>query len=605
MKNNLIRKLLCITLISAMIISSSFSALASGNGSASENGDGIVWQPEVSEETEEPVETPEVTEVPDPTETPTVTPEPTVEPTVTPSPTETVSPTETPSVEPTVPPTGVPGADDIDGVPVDEGEKRPNEGNETGEGGPEDPSITVDNAVAAIDAIGEVTLDKEGLILSARSIYDMLSEEQKARVSNYNVLVAAEEALAQLKEHGQGPEQDPGDQVMEEEGQETVNEPSVIEGPVTMISSATHVVNLKAGRTFYLKQLKSNYSLSFDEKFEDVMDEIEEEYIKANKLDKEDEYLVHNWQDILAVYVMEQERAGKKSFKLDDSAKDALASIFAEMNAVERDKKNIALVNYKNMHVEDYIKEHKSDLTKDEVKTLRKYADQDCGLLCATITAAKGFIRQSAGEEVSEERVSVIQAGYSLVGKVAYFWGGKSSVLGWDDRWGSAAKVSAEGSSSTGRLRAYGLDCSGFVDWAFNNGYQDTDMENLVGHGTSDQWNRAETIEAKEAQAGDLVFQRGPEAGSDNHVGILVGRSTSGDWIAVHCSGSQNGVTVGEAYTASFRYIRRPTVYPTLEELRAEKDKKKTELLEAANKKSLLRQVVTDDPNQSAQLDQP
>ncbi len=605
MKNNLIRKLLCITLISAMIISSSFSALASGNGSASENGDGIVWQPEVSEETEEPVETPEVTEVPDPTETPTVTPEPTVEPTVTPSPTETVSPTETPSVEPTVPPTGVPGADDIDGVPVDEGEKRPNEGNETGEGGPEDPSITVDNAVAAIDAIGEVTLDKEGLILSARSIYDMLSEEQKARVSNYNVLAAAEEALAQLKEHGQGPEQDPGDQVMEEEGQETVNEPSVIEGPVTMISSATHVVNLKAGRTFYLKQLKSNYSLSFDEKFEDVMDEIEEEYIKANKLDKEDEYLVHNWQDILAVYVMEQERAGKKSFKLDDSAKDALASIFAEMNAVERDKKNIALVNYKNMHVEDYIKEHKSDLTKDEVKTLRKYADQDCGLLCATITAAKGFIRQSAGEEVSEERVSVIQAGYSLVGKVAYFWGGKSSVLGWDDRWGSAAKVSAEGSSSTGRLRAYGLDCSGFVDWAFNNGYQDTDMENLVGHGTSDQWNRAETIEAKEAQAGDLVFQRGPEAGSDNHVGILVGRSTSGDWIAVHCSGSQNGVTVGEAYTASFRYIRRPTVYPTLEELRAEKDKKKTELLEAANKKSLLRQVVTDDPNQSAQLDQP
>lgn len=605
MKNNLIRKLLCITLISAMIISSSFSALASGNGSASENGEGIVWQPEVSEETEEPVETPEVTEVPDPTETPTVTPEPTVEPTVTPSPTETVSPTETPSVEPTVPPTGVPGADDIDGVPVDEGEKRPNEGNETGEGGPEDPSITVDNAVAAIDAIGEVTLDKEGLILSARSIYDMLSEEQKARVSNYNVLVAAEEALAQLKEHGQGPEQDPGDQVMEEEGQETVNEPSVIEGPVTMISSATHVVNLKAGRTFYLKQLKSNYSLSFDEKFEDVMDEIEEEYIKANKLDKEDEYLVHNWQDILAVYVMEQERAGKKSFKLDDSAKGALASIFAEMNAVERDKKNIALVNYKNMHVEDYIKEHKSDLTKDEVKTLRKYADQDCGLLCATITAAKGFIRQSAGEEVSEERVSVIQAGYSLVGKVAYFWGGKSSVLGWDDRWGSAAKVSAEGSSSTGRLRAYGLDCSGFVDWAFNNGYQDTDMENLVGHGTSDQWNRAETIEAKEAQAGDLVFQRGPEAGSDNHVGILVGRSTSGDWIAVHCSGSQNGVTVGEAYTASFRYIRRPTVYPTLEELRAEKDKKKTELLEAANKKSLLRQAVTDDPNQSAQLDQP
>ena len=50
-----------------------------------------------------------------------------------------------------------------------------------------------------------------------------------------------------------------------------------------------------------------------------------------------------------------------------------------------------------------------------------------------------------------------------------------------------------------------------------------------------------------DAQPGDLVFQKGPEAGSDNHVGILCGKTDAGDWIAVHCSSGKNGVTVGEA----------------------------------------------------------
>ena len=122
--------------------------------------------------------------------------------------------------------------------------------------------------------------------------------------------------------------------------------------------------------------------------------------------------------------MLQQTREGKKSFKLGKSSKDDLAAIFAEMNELKRDKKNIALVDYRGMRVDEYIEEH-GELTKREEKILEKYADQDCALLCAVITAAKGFIRQSAGEEVSEERVAVIQAGYSLVGKVAYFWGGK------------------------------------------------------------------------------------------------------------------------------------------------------------------------------------
>ena len=92
-------------------------------------------------------------------------------------------------------------------------------------------------------------------------------------------------------------------------------------------------------------------------------------------------------------------------------------------------------------------------------------------------------------------------------------------------------------------------------------------MQEAVGDGTSDQWEKANVVSEADAQPGDLVFQKGPEAGSDNHVGILCGKTDAGDWIAVHCSSGKNGVTVGEAYSASFRYIRQPSFYPTSEQV--------------------------------------
>ena len=64
-------------------------------------------------------------------------------------------------------------------------------------------------------------------------------------------------------------------------------------------------------------------------------------------------------------------------------------------------------------------------------------------------------------EDLSPEREAVVRTACSLVGKVNYFWGGKSLVLGWDSRWGELRLVTAAGSSTTGTYRPYGLDCSG------------------------------------------------------------------------------------------------------------------------------------------------
>lgn len=59
--------------------------------------------------------------------------------------------------------------------------------------------LAVENVIKLIDAIGEVTLDSEEAIHAARDAYDALTEAQKAQVTNYDVLAAAEEALALLK----------------------------------------------------------------------------------------------------------------------------------------------------------------------------------------------------------------------------------------------------------------------------------------------------------------------------------------------------------------------------------------------------------------------
>ena len=83
-------------------------------------------------------------------------------------------------------------------------------------------------------------------------------------------------------------------------------------------------------------------------------------------------------------------------------------------------------------------------------------------------------------EDLSPEREAVVRSACSLVGKVNYFWGGKSLVIGWDVRWGELRQVTAAGNSTTGTYRPYGLDCSGFVDWVF---FNQSGGSYVIGHG--------------------------------------------------------------------------------------------------------------------------
>ena len=156
-------------------------------------------------------------------------------------------------------------------------------------------------------------------------------------------------------------------------------------------------------------------------------------------------------------------------------------------------------------------------------------------------------------DDLSMERRMVVTYALALVDKVDYFWGGKSLVLGRDDRWGELMKVTAEGSDTTGTEQPYGLDCSGFVDWAF---YNASGGEYVIGQGggAMEQHANCVDIEWDEVQPGDLLFY--PE---DEHVGIAAGRDWLGRLLVVHCASGTDGVAI--SHRTGFETAARPVWY--------------------------------------------
>lgn len=156
-------------------------------------------------------------------------------------------------------------------------------------------------------------------------------------------------------------------------------------------------------------------------------------------------------------------------------------------------------------------------------------------------------------DDLDPARKAVVETAVQLVGRVSYFWGGKSLTLGWDDRWGVPTKVTAAGSGSTGTVRSFGLDCSGFVDWTF---YNATDGSYYPGRGggAATQHSYCTNISWSDAQPGDLVFY--PD---DSHVGIVGGKDADGNLLIVHCSGGANGVVITGA--AGFTSVARPECF--------------------------------------------
>ena len=156
-------------------------------------------------------------------------------------------------------------------------------------------------------------------------------------------------------------------------------------------------------------------------------------------------------------------------------------------------------------------------------------------------------------DDLDPARKAVVETAVQLVGRVSYFWGGKSLTLGWDDRWGVPTEVTAAGSGSTGTIRPFGLDCSGFVDWTFYNATNGSYYPGRGG-GAATQHSYCTNIAWSDAQPGDLVFYP-----ADVHVGIVGGRDADGNLLIVNCSGGANGVVI--TGSAGFTSVARPDCF--------------------------------------------
>ena len=203
---------------------------------------------------------------------------------------------------------------------------------------------------------------------------------------------------------------------------------------------------------------------------------------------------------------------------------------------------------------EDMISQY--NFTRKQQEALNTLLEQDEVLISATQSlaisdATAQDILKNLPDSLSAERKKVIKAACSLVGKVNYFWGGKSSAIGWDSEWGKLKTVSAEGSKTTGTKRPFGLDCSGFVTWSFiNSGFN----ASSIGHGTKGQIAKCSRISWSSAQAGDLAFYA-----DLSHVGIVAGKDAAGNILVIHCSSGNNNVVI--TTNSGFGFAARPSCY--------------------------------------------
>ena len=281
---------------------------------------------------------------------------------------------------------------------------------------------------------------------------------------------------------------------------------------------------------------------------------------------------IRNWTDIIAVFAVKTAGADADAtdvVTIDEERIDLIRQVFWDMNAVSwhvqtihhKDSTetilHITITSKKATEMPDIYHFSKSQCEALTEVLKPEYAQmlaELVGTYGGEVTLDEAQIRAMLAampKDISERRRAVVEKAYSLLGKVNYFWGGKSSAIGWDSRWGTPTRVTAPGSRSTGTVRLYGLDCSGFVDWVFHNslGY-------VIGHGggTFNQHDHCKPISWSEALPGDLVFYPG-----DSHVGIFVGRDENGNPLIIHCASSQNNVVL--TGLQGFTSIGRPDCF--------------------------------------------
>lgn len=104
---------------------------------------------------------------------------------------------------------------------------------------------------------------------------------------------------------------------------------------------------------------------------------------------------------------------------------------------------------------------------------------------------------------------------------------------------------------TTGTLRPYGLDCSGYTDWVYK-----TALGVTLYEGSRTQWDNSYAITEAELLPGDLGFMAVPGTVPVNHVLLYAGKDASGNALWAHCSSGYGGVAMNSPdYVTQYRRV--------------------------------------------------
>ena len=284
-----------------------------------------------------------------------------------------------------------------------------------------------------------------------------------------------------------------------------------------------------------------------------------------------------DWREVVAVFASKVAGAedGMDVFTLDEERVELLRQVFWDMCEITTETQDVDVPDsdpdddVDDSHTETSLTITITARTAEQMRleySFTKYQNDALDILLenlGSLNVPMGSLNisqedaiellENLPDDLDPERKAVVETAVQLVGRVSYFWGGKSLTLGWDDRWGVPTEVTAAGSGSTGTVRPFGLDCSGFVDWTF---YNATDGSYYPGRGggAATQHSYCTNISWSDAQPGDLVFYF-----DDSHVGIVGGKDADGNLLIVHCSGGANGVVI--TGSAGFTVVARPDCF--------------------------------------------
>ena len=286
-----------------------------------------------------------------------------------------------------------------------------------------------------------------------------------------------------------------------------------------------------------------------------------------------------DWREVVAVFASKVAGAedGMDVFTLDEERVELLRQVFWDMCEITTETQDVDVPDsdpdddVDDSHTETALTITITAKTAEQMRleySFTKYQNDALDVLLEnlgslnipmgslTISQEDAIeLLENLPDDLDPARKAVVETAVQLVGRVSYFWGGKSLTIGWDDRWGVPTEVTAAGSGSTGTVRPFGLDCSGFVDWTFYNATNGSYYPGRGG-GAATQHSYCTNISWSDAQPGDLVFY--PD---DSHVGIVGGKDADGNLLIVHCSGGANGVVI--TGSAGFTSVARPDRFET------------------------------------------